>query len=122
MNLQKMCQWAAALLLLGSVPARVFALTAEQLLDQAAPSVVAVQVKGSHSGEQYTGTGVVIRPQQVVISCSLVAGRVAHEIVSSGRHYPATLLFADADKELCVLAAAGLQAPPEQRGSTADLT
>ncbi len=113
--------WLAVLVVL-LAPWRVAALTSSEVLAQAGPSLVVVRAKDIPSGQVVHASGVVIRPQQVITSCSLVNGRGGYEVGSAGRGYPATLLLADAEKELCLLAVEGLTAQPVQRGSSSDLT
>jgi hypothetical protein len=121
MILPKLVGGMALLLTLCCLPSWALALTSEQLIAQAGPSMVTVQTKDGRTGGLWRGNGVVVRPERVVASCSLIADRAEHEIFSSGRRYPAILLTADQGKELCLLAVAGLAAPPVRRGATTGL-
>lgn len=117
-----MLQVIAALLAFCSASAWAGELTSELLLVQASPSLVLVQGVDGRTGTRRTGSGVVVRSKQVITSCSLIMGWAGYEIISAGQSFPSTLLIADQQKNLCLLAAEGLPAPPVQRGSTADLT
>lgn len=122
MIFQKILRLAAALLAFWSVHVRAGELSSEQLLAQASSSLVSIQGVDGRTGTRRTGSGVVVNPKQVITACSLVAGWAGYEIFSAGHSFPATLLIADQQKNLCLFTAEGLPAPPVQRGSTADLT
>lgn len=111
--------WLPALLLLW--PGWAAALEPAEVLARATPSLVLVQAKDGQGGGGSVASGVVIRPQQVITSCAMVQGKSGYEVQSAGRGYPAKLLLADTEKELCLLGVEGLPAPPAQRGSSAGL-
>ena len=103
-------------------PAQVFALSEPDILARVEPSLVAVQAQDPQSGRTFSASGVVIRPQQVVTSCSPVVGRSGLIVRFRGQQYPANLSLADAEKELCLLVVADLPASPVERGSSRTLT
>lgn len=107
---------AALLLALGATQA--CALSPEEILIKAAPSLVAVHALDDQAASSSSASGVVIRPQQVMTSCSLVVGRSRLEVSADGRRLPATLLVVDEEKGLCLLAVADLTARPVERGSS----
>lgn len=112
--------WMAVLVVL-LAPLRATALTPTEVLAQVGPSLVVVRAKDAQSGQMVRASGVVIRPQQVITSCSLVNGREGYEVGVNGRDYPASLMVRDTEKELCLLAVAGLTVQPVPRGSSANL-
>lgn len=112
-------RWWPVLLLIS--PSWGAALESSEVLALATPSLVLVQAKKAQGDAGLVASGVVIRPQQVITSCAMVQGGAGYEVQSGGRGYPATLVLADTEKELCLLEVKDLAAPPAQRGSSAGL-
>jgi hypothetical protein len=119
MMVKRMVQAAAVVLLLASVVGEVRAMTEGAMLASNGPSLVAVTA--TENEKRHSASGVVIRPREVITSCSLVVGRSGLEVAVDGSRLPATLLVADQEKDLCLLAVAGLAAPPVVRGNSTDL-
>jgi len=108
-------------LLLTGIPVQAHSLSAPEVLAKAEPSLVAVLAHDQQSGKTIAASGVVIRPQQVITSCALVEGRNGLEVRSGESRFPATLVLADQEKGLCLMAVAGLPARPAERGGSGGL-
>ncbi|MGD9950218.1 MAG: tetratricopeptide repeat-containing serine protease family protein [Desulfobulbus sp.] len=122
MLVQKLGPVTLAALLLTFIPTQIFALSAPEIFAKVEPSVVAVHALDRQSAASFSGSGVVIRPQQVITSCSLVVGRTGLDVTFGDRKFPASLLMADEEKGLCLLAVVDLPARPVERGSSRTLS
>nr|WP_321467231.1 trypsin-like peptidase domain-containing protein [uncultured Desulfobulbus sp.] len=103
-------------------PLHAHALTEQEILARNEASLVAVRALDPQSGTIVVGSGVVIAPQQVITSCGLVDGRGGLEVAKGAQKIAAKLLFADAEKGLCLLAADGLAATTAERGRSSGLS
>jgi hypothetical protein len=121
MSARKVMQAVVLVLLVGLNPGWAFALTDDAVLAKAGRSLVTVTAVDGQTGVKRSASGVVVRPRQVVTSCSLMTGRPGLEVGTDGRSLPASLLIADQEKDLCLLAVEGLSAPAVERGSTGEL-
>lgn len=110
--------WQTGLMLLVMAPVLSLAeegLSSQEMLVKARPSIVAVEARDARTAEKHSGTGVVVRPHQVATACALVANADGLHVVSDGHSYAATLTVADQSRDLCLLTAPELNAPPVVR-------
>jgi predicted TPR repeat methyltransferase len=119
--MQKVLQGITIALVCGLVAGQGYGETAETVLAKAGPSLVAVAAVDGQTGAKHLASGVVVRPHQVLTACSLVIGRSGLEVGKEGRALPATMLVADREKDLCLLAVDGLAAPQVERGGSGTL-
>ncbi|MBM9614815.1 serine protease [Desulfobulbus rhabdoformis] len=94
---------------------------ARTLFARVGSSLVTVSTVKTSTDAPLRGSGIVIRPHQVITSCALVSEEGAIEIHVGSRSMAATLLLADQDRELCLLAVPGLNSRPAQRGASTSL-
>ncbi|MDD2464977.1 MAG: trypsin-like peptidase domain-containing protein [Desulfobulbus sp.] len=118
MRVHKLVPIALAGFLCALFPPQLFALSGPEVVAKVESSLVAVHAFDPQSGTTFSASGVVVRPQQVITSCSLVAGRSGLAVTFAKNTYTATLLVADREKELCLLAVADLGARAAERGSS----
>lgn len=91
--------------------------TPQALFAIASRSVVMVNVSDDQGKPAVLGSGVVIAPSKVVTNCHVVDSAGAISVHDSSRSFPATLLYADSERDLCELLVSGLAAPPASIGS-----
>lgn len=103
--------WLAALALL--LPAAARALTPAELFAQVSPSVWRVQTLDADGLLLGQGSAVVVAPGLLVTNCHVLAKARTVQVRRDGqaRATPARLSLWDAQRDLCQLEAAGLQAP-----------
>lgn len=74
------------------------------------------------SGGQAFGSAVVIAPGRLVTSCHVLRGAQRIEVVRGSQRWAAERSAGDSEKDVCLLAAPGLDAPPARIGSAARLS
>ena len=79
------------------------ALTPEQIFAKDSPSIVVVVAYGTDGQPLDLGSGVVIAKGQVVTNCHVVKDGATLRVKQDKAVYPATLHFADFDRDLCQL-------------------
>ena len=95
--------------------------TPEEIFVAVAPSIVVVETHDA-SGQPITiGSGVVVFLGEVVTNCHVVKNDPIINVKQGEIAYPATIHYADRDRDLCQLSVSGLKAPPAIRGSVSDL-
>lgn len=82
----------------------------------ASPSVVIVHGLGAPDGAQ--GSGVVIRPGEIVSNCHVLETSTRVEVIWNDTLHPARLLHADTERDLCSLSAPTVKAPPARIGDS----
>ena len=90
-----------------STPAK----TPQQIFAQDSPSIVVVVAYDASGNPAELGSGVVIAQGQVVTNCHVVKKGVTLRVKQNGSQYPATVRYADADRDLCQLSVPRLTAP-----------
>lgn len=87
---------------------------ASNVFAAASPSIVVVDAVGNGGTAVAQGSGVVIAKGVVVSNCHVFENRRAQtaSVVYRGTSYPATLRYADLERDLCSFAVSGLGAPP----------
>lgn len=88
--------------------------TPEQIFEKVSPSVVVVDIFDSRDEYIGQGSGVVIRPGQVITNCHVAKRGKSSQVRQSGKSYSATLQYADPSRDLCQLHAPDLPAPPAE--------
>lgn len=96
-------------------------LTPERMVMRVSPSVVEVDVVGTHGKSIRQGSGVVVGADKVVADCHVVK-EVAREgkstlVRKSGSTFKATLQYADLERDLCQLNVPHLRGAPITLGS-----
>jgi tetratricopeptide (TPR) repeat protein len=91
--------------------APAFALTPEQIFAKDSPSIVVIVAYGADGQPLDLGSGVVIAQDQVVTNCHVVKNGTTLRVKQDKVAYPATLHFADFDRDLCQLTVPKLTAP-----------
>jgi S1-C subfamily serine protease len=92
--------------------------TSEIVFRKASPSVVTVKLFGGEDGRLLTqGSGVVVGPGTVVTNRHVVEMGGEVRVVDKGQAFPASVLYADREYDLCALEAPGLSAPPVEMAS-----
>ena len=114
-----MSRLGACLLFL--LPVFAFAKTPAELFSMASPSVVVVRALDAQGKVIGFGSGVVIAPAQVVTNCHVSDKGARLEVKSGLRALPASLRYADRERDLCQLAVPGLTAPAVKIGSVKQL-
>ncbi len=90
--------------------------TPQELFATVSHSVVVVNVSDDEGKPAVLGSGVVVAPGRVVTSYHVVNSGGAISVHYNSRSFPATLLYADPERDLCELSASGLAAPPVTLG------
>lgn len=101
----------------------VLALTPAQVLDKVQDSVVIVQALDSEGNTKSQGSGVLIAPGKVAVSCRSVAGGESYLTGRRDQRVTAVLDAGDSDKDICILAAAKIDknGKPAEVGNAAGL-
>nr|WP_320012175.1 tetratricopeptide repeat-containing serine protease family protein [uncultured Desulfobulbus sp.] len=87
---------------------------------QISPSLVEIKATGP-GAESRRGSGVVVRPYQVLTSSALITKESTIEVWAYGKRFASTPLVVDQARELCLLAVPELSAPPAQLGRAGSL-
>ncbi|MBI5101580.1 MAG: trypsin-like peptidase domain-containing protein [Nitrospirae bacterium] len=91
----------------------------EAVFRKASPSVVTVKiVSGDDQRMLVQGSGVVIGPGTVVTNRHVVESGSEIRVIDRGTVYPASVLYADREYDLCALWVTGLTAPPADMASS----
>jgi tetratricopeptide (TPR) repeat protein len=96
--------------------APVFAKTPQQIFAQDSSSIVVVVAYDASGHPAELGSGVVIAQGQVVTNCHVVKNGVTLRVKQNESQYPATVHYADSDRDLCQLSVPQLTAPPIMMG------
>jgi Flp pilus assembly protein TadD len=110
-----------ACLLLLLFPVCAFAKTPAEVFSIASPSVVVVRALDAQGKLISFGSGVVIAPAQVVTNCHVTNKGARLEVKSGPGTLPASIRYADRERDLCQLAVPGLTAPAVKIGSVKQL-
>ena len=91
-------------------------LSAEELFERNAKSVVVVVGMNGEGNPILQGSGVVVADQRVITNCHVAKSAASTLVRLGGKDYPSTLLRIDADPrhDLCLLAVEALHAPALQ--------
>ena len=92
---------AAAILL--SLPVAAMALSAAEVYEKVASSVVVVEAFKDATSVVALGSGVIVRREEVITNCHILVPGDSADVLVNGRHLPATLSFADVERDLCLL-------------------
>lgn len=95
-------------------------LDGRQLFREVGPGVVTVSGEDS-TGRLMQGSGVVIAPGIVVSNCHVVGGSSAGSVEHMGQRYRAELIASRADRDLCLMRVAGMEARPVTIGSSSHI-
>lgn len=96
-------------------------LTPSQVFQLDSPSIVVVQAHDTSGTMTELGSGVVIGKGVVVSNCHVFTKADTATILYGQKSLPAELLHGDVNHDLCSFTVKGLNAPPVQMGSTANL-
>ncbi len=91
--------------------------------DHPAPGAAASVLKilaTNGAGERH-GSAVVIAPDKLVTNCHVIRDAQSIHVLRGADRWVAQHYAGDGEKDLCLLSAPGVQAPPASIGSTADL-
>lgn len=93
-------------------------LTPSEIFDRASPSVVVVNGLDSNGVAISQGSGVVVDFQKVISNCHVLKSAKKAEAIYRGARFPAALVDADTDRDLCSLSVPSLMAPPVKLGQS----
>lgn len=116
-----MTPWPLAFLIVALLPRPANAEIERAAFIKLASSVLKVEVLRVQGGYSL-GSGVVVRPQQVVTNCHVTRDAQEIHVISRGVRLPASSQSADTDHDLCVLRIPRLEAEPVELGPGRDLT
>ena len=102
---------SAALWCVAVTPLAVEGKTPEQIFQDVSRSIVTIQAFDAADNVISLGSGVVTAEDTVVTNCHVIEGGQRLSVISSGGTLKGVVRVADADRDLCELAVAGLQAP-----------
>lgn len=112
----------AAGLMLALASSFATAIAPEQILLQASPSVVVVDITDIFGEKSITQhSGVVVDVGQVITSCRGIQKDRNLQILQAGSTFKARLRHSDTDRGLCLLSVPRLRAPPVVAGTTRKL-
>ena len=100
-----------------------FAASGTWAQDHPAPGTAASVLKvvaTTGAGERH-GSAVVIAPDKLVTNCHVIRHAQSIHVVRGAKRWVAQHYAGDGEKDLCLLSAPGVQAPPASIGSTANL-
>ena len=103
-------------------PSIAVAATPEKVYQRASRSVVVVHTKDALHQPLAQGSGVAIASGEVVTNCHVLKSGASFEIQVGTSAFPATIVAADWDADLCILNVPGLKIPPAQIGSSGNLS
>lgn len=113
--------WRTLLLVLATTPAPVLAAYPDEVFQRAAPGMVIVARAGTEGGKGTLGSGVVVAPGEVITNSHVVADGTRLEVRQGKTTFPATLRYADRERDLCQSEVSGLTVPAAPLGSTQTL-
>jgi S1-C subfamily serine protease len=87
-------------------------LSAKEVFERVAPSVVVVELLDVSGKVVGFGSGVVVAPATVVTNLHVLANGTSYRVKHADATWPAQLLRADAQHDLAELSVGGLDAPP----------
>ncbi len=93
----------------------------EEVFETASQSVVTIVAIGKRGQAMGLGSGVVVRPQLITTNCHVLKNADAAAVMYQERRYPAKVVDAMVDRDLCLLSVEGLPAQVVQTGSTIDV-
>jgi hypothetical protein len=97
------------------------ALTPSQVFDQVKDSVVVVVTLDAQGKVKSLGSGVLLSSGRVATNCHVVEDGVSYRVGRGDQLVSATLYAEDADKDICILNAKGLEGKPAQLGKATNL-
>lgn len=115
------CGRPLAGLALAVLPLTLSAKSASEVFALASPSVVVVRTVDERFTPRTQGSGVVLPGQTVATNCHVLAQAAWIVVSDGGAPRPATVAYADDERDVCLLRVPGLTAPPARLGSTAAL-
>ena len=89
----------------------------EEVFETASQSVVTIVAIGKRGQAMGLGSGVVVRPQLITTNCHVLKNADAAAVMYQERRYPAKVVDAMVDRDLCLLSVEGLPAQVVQTGS-----
>jgi len=96
--------------------------TPQEIFAEASPSIVVVEVSDAGGKLEATGSGVVIAKGEVITNCHVAEEGKTLRIKLGKDRYPATIHYADRDRDLCQLSAPKLAAPSATFGDAKSLS
>jgi tetratricopeptide (TPR) repeat protein len=103
------------------LPMSGHALTPSQVFDQVKDSVVVVVTLDAQGKVKSLGSGVLLSSGRVATNCHVVEDGVSYRVGRGDQLVSATLYAEDADKDICILNAKGLEGKPAQLGKATNL-
>jgi len=97
---------------IAGVCAHAYALSPSEVFEKVAPSVWAVRGLDASQKPFSYGSGVVFAPGKLITNCHVLAKARSIQVYRAGSGRAAKLEHADAERDLCILAVAGLDSPP----------
>ena len=120
-NISSVIRLFTGVFFLTTLPANVYALTPDQVLDKVKDSVVVVMTLDPQGKMKGFGSGVLISAGRVATNCRVVEGGVSYMAGRGKMLVRATLYAEDGDKDICLLDVKRLTGKPAQIGKAADL-
>lgn len=96
-------------------------LSASKVFEKASESVVVVESYDKKGEAVSQGSGVVIAKETVISNCHVFKNADTAKIRYQNKHYPAKLLFSNAERDLCSFSVSGLRAKPATHGISASM-
>lgn len=98
-----------------------YAFTPAQVFDRVRDSVVVVKCMDTRGKVKSQGSGVILPSGRVATNCHVVEGGISYQVGRNNRLVAGTLYAEDIDKDICILAAKGIQGKPVQFGKSTSL-
>lgn len=121
MHMPSVLKLIVAVVFLSTLPAKVHALTPDQVFDKVKDSVVVVKTLDTQGKVKGQGSGVLIPSGKIATNCHVVEGGASYQVGRVKRFVPATLYAEDGDKDICLLDAKGITGKPAELGKAANL-
>jgi tetratricopeptide (TPR) repeat protein len=94
---------------------------AQRVFAKVASSVVTVRILDEQGGDEAQGSGVIVGAGLVATNCHVVRDAVSVRVVSATGEFTGTWIRQDAQRDICILAVAGLAAPTVSLRGSASL-
>lgn len=109
--------WLVLLLLTANVQAK----TAKEIFATVSKSVFTIRTYDANGKELGLGSGVVVAKGEIVTNCHVVKDAALYRVGQGKKYIQATVLYADVERDLCLLIAPDIKAPAVKMGSSTKL-
>ncbi|MDP2984689.1 MAG: tetratricopeptide repeat-containing serine protease family protein [Candidatus Latescibacter sp.] len=121
MNIPSVLKLIVAMFFIATLPAKVHALTPEQVFDKVKDSIVVVKTLDAQGKVKSQGSGVLLPSGKIATNSHVVEGGSSYQVGRGKQFVSATIYAVDSDKDICLLDAKSITGKPAQLGKAASL-